>query len=346
MDSEDQSLDSTFGQQRVFNLDDPLVDPNVIAYLRGVRTQALRTSAISTHWRSALPRHSADLYDDETPSREIPGPLLAIEHGIPSWIEWFNETRDIILEEGKPSQEYDDRSLELVLHHLKDYLQEQKGLKGNSAHVLDLLQNLRPTSKDDGGEDVELEIDPEWAQSMLLKVKAQKVASLDDLKKCIKSENQTPPRGFKEWYNFLQSHEPEHSYFTGKIINGETVWTLLQYMSHDWIKDIHKQKRFPRARRFSTWLLYILFHLPTNVTAEYVSNLRELGKRCKKAILADARLAESKRPILLKDCQSSEMLELSTPSPPENLDVLNVTLVVIAVVYRQRDLTNWQDHGL
>ncbi|CAR27404.1 hypothetical protein ZYGR_0I06780 [Zygosaccharomyces rouxii] len=349
MDSEDQSLDSIFGQQRAFSLDDPLVDPHVVAYLQGVRTQALRTSAISTHGRSASPKHSADLYDDEVPSKGIPESLSAIEDGMSPWVEWFNETRDIILEEGKSSHEYDDDSLELVLHHLKNYLQEQKGLKGISAHVLNILQDLGPMSKSNDGDDGdndELEIDPEWAQSMLLNFKSQKIASLEDLKNCIKSKNQTPPRGFKEWYHFLQSHEPAHTYFTGKIINGETLWTLVQYMSHDWIKDIHKQKRFSRAQRFSAWLLYILFHIPTNVTAEYVSNIRELGKRCKKAILADAMVAESKRPVLLKDCQSSEMVELSTPSPPPELDILRLTLVVIAVVYRQRDLTNWQDQAL
>lgn len=337
MDSEDHPLDSTFGQQRAFSLDDPLVDPKVVAYLHGVRTQALKTSVISTSGRSTLPKHSADLYDDQTPSKEIPASLLAIEDGIPSWIKWFKETRDIILEEGKSSQEYDEGSLELVLHHLKDYLQSQKSNKGISAHILNILENLPSMSK----YNEELEIDPEWAQSMLMKFKAKKVSSLEDLKKCIKFENQSPPRGFKAWYHFLQSHEPQHIYFTGKIINGESVWTLLQYMSQEWIKDIHKQKKFQRVQRFSTWLLYILFHLPTDVTAEYVSNLRELGKRCKRAIVSDVSVAESKRPILLEDCQSLEMRELNTPLPPKDLDILKLTLVVIAVVYRQRDLTDW-----
>lgn len=340
MDSEDESLDSTFGQQRAFNLEDPLVDPNVVSYLQDVRTQALTTNAISTRGRSFSPRHSADLYDDEPPSKEIPESLLDINRNFSFWMEWFNSARDIILEEAKTSQEDEEDSLELVLHYLKNYLQDQKNLKGKSVHILNILRSLEPISKDEGYDD-ELEVDPNWVQSMMTKFEAQKVNNLDDLKKCAKPEDQIPPKGFKEWYRFLQAHEPAHAYFTGKIINSETIWILVQYLSHDWIKDIHKQKKFPRAQRFSAWLLYILFHLPINITAEYVSNLRELGKRCQKLIIADAKIPEAKKHVLVKDCESSEMAELGTPLSPRGLDILRLTLVVIAVVYRQSDLMDW-----
>lgn len=337
MNSEDKSVDATFGQSRAFSLESSLVNPNVVIYLRSVRQEALRTNAISNAGRSNRKRHKADLYDDENPTKVIPSPLISFNESVGRWIDWFEQAKQKVTEEGHAVQEYDETSLNLLLYYLKDYIATRADKKGVVGHISKILQELEPVEENE-----QLEIDPSWAENMLKRLRARKIRRLEDLKNFIRGIDEFVPMGFKEWYRFCQEHEPAHVYFT-KTINSRNIWVLIQYMSHDWIKDIHKQKKIGQVRRFSAWLLYTLFHLPTNVTAEYISNLRELGKKCQRLIVADAMAKDIEKGVAVQDLLTSEMVDLSVPIPPKELDILKLALAVITVSYGQRDLTNWQE---
>ncbi|SJM87494.1 related to Pre-mRNA-splicing factor BRR1 [Zygosaccharomyces bailii] len=337
MDTENQVVDAVFGQPRAFSLESSLVNPNVIKYLETVRQEALRTNAISNAGRSTSRKHTADLYDDDELTRTIPVSLRLFEKDMIDWIKWFTNAKQIVMEEGLAAQKHDADTLNLLLYYLKGYISAQEEQKGISTHILNILQEL-----DTVHEDEHLEIDPAWAEHTLKNLRTEKIRDLEDLKAFITGASESVPVGFKEWYRFCQGHEPSHCYFTGTI-NSRNIWVLVQYMSHDWIKDIHKQKKANQVRRFSAWLLYILFHLPTNITAEYVSNLRELGKKCQRLILTDAIAEDPKTGVLVQHLMTSEMIDLAVPAPPRELDIIKLALTVITVLYRQRDLINWKD---
>lgn len=345
---ENQTIDYVFGQTRAFALNDSLVNPDAVRYLTGVRQEALRTNAIRIQ---KTKRHTADLYDDEEyhikdpkDAQRLPTQLKAFQNNIETSVEWFKQARDVVLKDYHMSQGYDEGTMNLLIHYLEQYLSRSAEKRGIVTHLLNVLQN-HPAVEDDHS----LEIDEKWAESIVKKLKTKHIREIDDIKKCILESNEAIPMGFKEWYQYLQEREPTQSLFTSTI-NPKNIWVLIQYMTQNWVKDIAKCKKPPQAIRFSNWLLYILFNLPLNVTAEYASILRDLGKRCQQILFDDSLLNEAdrseKKRILLIHTLPSEMINLQVMPPPKEIDILELTLSVVALVYGQKDLKNWEKTAL
>lgn len=341
---ENQTIDYIFGQTPAFALNDSLVNPEAVRYLTDVRQEALRTNAIRIQ---RTKRHTADLYDDEEycaknlkNARRPPMQLKALRNNIETLVEWFKKAKHAVLKNYQMYQGHNEDTINLLLHYLKQYLLKSEEKRGVVTHLLNVLQN-HPAVEDDDS----LEIDEKWAESLVKKLKTKHIREIDDIKECISESNETIPMGFKEWYQYLQEREPTQSVFTSTI-NAKNIWVLIQYMTQNWVKDIAKCKKPPQATRFSNWLLYILFNLPINLTAEYASILRDLGKRCQQIINDDLLLSEEdrseKKKILLIDTLPSELINLQVIPPPKEIDVLELTLSVVAIVYGQKDLTNFE----
>lgn len=337
---DDQSVDSVFGQTPAFSLTDPEVDPAVIQYLSGVRQEALRTNVIK---RSELKRHTADLYDDDDEvivkkpkaQEELPVRLKYVDSHLHVSVQWFENVKRVVLDNRTVCQSHTEKSLNLLLHFLREYLRGRSE-DGQASHLLKVLEDLPPKEQD---ENEDYELDEDWAESVVKKLRTRRISSITDIKAVIGEVN-SKPVGFKQWYQYLQRTEPAQSAFN-TTIDARNIWVLVQYMAQEWIKNISRSKKPTQASRFSNWLLYILFNIPDKLTAEYTSNLRNLGKRCRKAI---RETQESFAPSI-KTIFPRELTELGVPSPPEDLDVIQLTLSVIAVIYGQRDLIDWTIDG-
>ncbi|QLL31369.1 hypothetical protein HG536_0B02320 [Torulaspora globosa] len=343
---DDQSADSVFGQTPAFSLTDPGVDPAVIEYLSCVRQEALRTNVIK---RSELKRHTADIYDDDDEvivkkpkaHKDLPVRLKYVDSHLLVGVQWFETVKRAVLDSRTVYQNHTEESLNLLLHFLREYLSGKLEGDGQASHILDVLQEL-PPKVGDGNDDYEL--DEEWAESVVKKLRTKHINSITDIKAVIGEVNSSKPIGFKQWYQYLQRTEPTQSAFNATI-DGRNIWVLVQYMAQEWIKNISKGKKPAQASRFSNWLLYILFNIPDKLTAEYISNLRSLGKKCRRAIRESqegrgTQSLDRKTPSIKAICPR-ELTELDVPSPPEDLDVVQLALSVIAVIYGQRDLIEW-----
>lgn len=346
-DNDGQVLDSIFGQSRAFALNDQFVDPKVIEYLKNVRQEALRTNAIKAQRTS---KFEASLYDEgeeverkqgrvahlsrSTPS--ISGPSREIQLDVENCLDWFYHAKQTVLDKGSICEGYDERTIALLLHYLKGYLSGLPDQRGIVVHLLNILKEHPDVQADS-----ELEIDENWAAATVKKLRNKQVRKLDDIRRFIRDSDEEIPMGFKQWYQYLQNNEPTHSAFYSTI-NSHSIWILVQYMNQEWLRDITKHKKPRQAVQFSKWLLYILFHLPINVTADSVSSLREMGKKCHKLILENSSEKTSDEPKtnipeLLRNLPA-EMAYLGISAPPEGLNIVELALSVIAVVYRQRDL--------
>ncbi|QLQ78883.1 hypothetical protein HG537_0B02310 [Torulaspora globosa] len=333
---DDQSVDSTFGQTPAFSLTDPEVDPAVIKYLSDVRQEALRTNVIK---RSELKRHTADIYDEDDEvivkksrsQKELPVCLKYVDSQVHIGVQWFENVKRVVLNNRTVCQDHTEESLNLLLHFLREYL-GKLSQDEQTSHLLNILEDLPPKAQD---RDDEYELDEEWAESVVKKLHTRHINNITDIKTIIET-NSSKPMGFKQWYHYLQRTEPTQSAFN-TTIDQRNIWVLVQYMAQEWIKNISKGKKPAQTSRFSNWLLYILFNIPDKLTAEYTSNLRNLGKKCRKAI---REIQEIKVPSI-KSIYPHELTELRIPSPPEGLDIIQLTLSVIAVIYGQRDLIDW-----
>ncbi|QLG70299.1 hypothetical protein HG535_0A02370 [Zygotorulaspora mrakii] len=345
-DNSKHLVDSAFGQSRAFSLNDKLVNPEAVRYLSNVRQEALRTNVSK---KKQYTKYKASLYDDE---EEETSKVVVLNNNPPpsevfadfrlrmdKWLEWFIDTKQIVNENSDVFQGYDGTTMDLLLLYLRRYLSGLPEQKGIVLHLLSILKEA-PNIKEDSS----LEIDEQWAISTVKKLKNKKIKSIDDIKINIQELNREIPVGFKQWYQYLQEHEPTHTAFTSTI-NARNIWILVQYMNQEWLKDMMKCKRPPQSIRLSNWLLYILYHLPVNLTAESVSSIRELGKKCRKVIEEDAvKAASEEAKIKIPALQinlPSEMANLGISSAPCDLNIVGLTLAVIASIYRQRDLVDW-----
>lgn len=341
---ESQAPDSVFGQSRAFALTDPLVDPAVVAYLSTVRQEALRTSTISpvTMMSLKLPKHNADMYDDVQESSLLTKPpripafpekLLAFQRNMDNWIQWFKHSKETIWHNGYIFEGYNTSTLDLLLHYLKKYLEAKKEKKGLIVHLLNILKDHPEIN-----EDSEFLMDEDWLEATLNKLKTKKIKNLNDIKNIIGEGHKLVPNGFKQWYQYITENEPSHSIFK-TVVNDRNIWVLVQFYSKEWIKDIYNNKKRQQVVRFSQWLLYIIIHLPTNLTADYISILRTLGKKCQKNVNDIAHASDHlTETIVLTD----EMKLLGIQEPPGNPSILELALSVISEFYGQRDLTDWE----
>ncbi|EDO14996.1 hypothetical protein Kpol_376p9 [Vanderwaltozyma polyspora DSM 70294] len=335
---ETQATDSIFGQNRAFALSDSLVNPDVITYLNQVREEAIHTSAISVPKsrlvsNSVELKHMAEMYDDDQVELIETGPettseTLVITNSV-ELSDWFQFVRKQIWEEGYIFEGYDDETLNLLLTYLKRYLQALKEKRGIVVHLLNILANL--TEITSNHDDEEYNIDVEWCETILKKLSKTKVRNLQELQHFVRSSYKYTPMGFKQWYQYIEQNEPSHSIFKN-IVNETSIWVLVQYFSKEWTKDIASYKRPKIADRMGQWLFYVLLHLPTKLTAEYTSELRNLGKKCQKLLSKGSKSPNHKLSL------TGELKDITIEDIPEFADPLALTLAVIAEFYGQRDL--------
>lgn len=338
----DQSVDSVFGQTPAFSLTDPGVDPAVIQYLSGVRQEALRTNVIKV---TPAKRHTADIYDDDDEvivkkprvEEDLTPPPKYVDSHLTAALRWFESVKHLAVTNKPIHQNHTEESLNLLLHFLRDYLRGLKTVDKQASHLLNVLKDLPPIEEND-----DYELDEEWAESVVKRLRNRRISSVADVKSVINDTSSSKPVGFKQWYQYLQRTEPTQSAFSSTI-DVRNIWVLVQYMTQEWIKNISKGKKPTQAARFAQWLLFILLNIPDNLTAEYTSNLRNLGKKCRRAIkeaYGGKETIASERITPPLACPR-ELTELNVPPMPEDLDIIQLTLAVIAVKYRQRDLIDW-----
>ncbi|CCE91378.1 Brr1p TDEL_0C04890 [Torulaspora delbrueckii] len=338
-----QSVDSVFGQTPAFALNDEQVDPAVVEYLNSVRQEALRTSAVKV---SEVKRHAADIYDEDDiavkrakPSTKSLESIENLNSRMDDWLSWFENAKKTVLYDSPLPQRHTEESMNLLLNYLKQYLSGRAEEKGFVSHLLRVLKDLPEAEEDDA-----FELDEGWAESVVKRLRNKRIEGIEDITMIISNDDSTTPMGFKQWYQYMQQNEPSQAAF-GQIINTKNIWVLIQYMTQEWIKIISKFKKPPQAIRFSNWLLYILFNVPENLTADYTSSLRSLGKKCQAIIRSDLESNTEgnvkRQALLLKNSLPSSLKDLGVRTPPGDLDVLLLSLYVIAIIYRQKDLINW-----
>lgn len=336
----DRSVDSVFGQTIAFSLNDERVNPAVVKYLSSVRDEALRTSALRI---SEGKRHAADIYDEDDtivkkkkPNSTCLTSLQYLNFRIDEWLAWFRNTQKMVLESGYLPQQHTEKSLNLLLGYLKVYLSERSDEKGSSVHLLKVLEKLPKAEEDET-----LELDKGWAEKIVKSLQTKQIDDIDDIKAFLTNADTTTPVGFKQWYQYLQQNEPSQAAF-GRIINERNIWVLIQYMAQEWIKTIAKCRKPRQAIRFSNWLFYLLINVPANILADHTSNLRNLGKKCRAVITKDAEANTEgyckKDEILLKKALPSDLKQLGVLTPPDDLDIIQLTLAIVASSYGQTDL--------
>lgn len=351
-------IDPIFGQAKVFGVDDPLVNPLVIDYLKEVRREALQTNAISVDKiQNTKVNYVASIYDDE----DLPGStesenvsdnkkptlgshgvnnnqLAHYQYSIDNWLKWFNNLSQKVREECYVFEGYDEATLNHLLDLIKSHLTEKlntKKISGFERHLLNILRDQHK-QQDQNNKDTDFSIDEEWLYGVLNKMKAQKVRNLNEVKQFIQNSHTSAPMGMKDWYKYVMQNEPTHTTFVN-MIDPNSLWTLVDYMTQEWLKDINKATvGTPKRNQLSKWLLYLLVHIPTQLTADKTSKIRDLGKKSKK--LLDARketnIFGAEDSIVLPE----ELEELEMQPPPKTLDLVSLVLIVVAEIHGQRDL--------
>ncbi|CCK71491.1 Brr1p KNAG_0H00760 [Huiozyma naganishii CBS 8797] len=339
-DNTQQRIDPRFGQQRVFALDDPSVDPAVVAYLGRVRQEALTTNAIS---RASLEQnsgpkhtHQASMYDDvseELPvakkqRTEVPSLIKQAQKHYVEWNRWLDKLQVELESKGSQIEEYTDEQMNALLSHLKRYIEGKPEKKGIHTHLLNLLREHHPTSNSGKLPDG---MDEEWSENLIIKLGRSRIPTLDILKTHIMSDfSSLEPRGYKAWAKFVKENEPSRSMFHTMIHPGN-IWLLVKYMSERWIDDLISKANL--TAKLSYWLLYTLLYLPTKVTATNTSTLRDLGKKCRDLIVNDARTVDT---VIAHG--SAEMVQFEATRFPADLSVIQLALARIATTYGQQDL--------
>ncbi|CAL9730283.1 pre-mRNA-splicing factor Brr1p [Monosporozyma unispora] len=368
------NFDPLFGQSKVFSTEDANVNPDVIAYLNSVRNEALTTSAISM---SAIKepeidlnvRHDASMYDDdcEPTTKKIreslegtsivpnafPDNLINFHQRLIPVMEWFELLkRDIKLQQSNFNYHYDKISLDLLLWNIKQVLDARNLTnenKGVSLHIMNLLKDWTPSVQLPKVND--FEIDEEWVETLLLKLKCVKIPNITFLKSFITGDYSfCEPRGFRAWNQFLLNNEPCKDMFMS-MINSNNIWLLVKYMAQTWINQISSNE----SHKLTLWLLYLLMHLPHSVVANNTSTLRDLGKKCREIISEyywkqqkeEKEEVEGEEPVvplaILPEHLQLEYKQFICKPPPPETSLLELTLYIIATRYGQLDLLEWED---
>ncbi|SCU93372.1 LAFA_0F16050g1_1 [Lachancea sp. 'fantastica'] len=337
--NESQSMDPLFGQSRAFALEGHLVNPQVRKYLKSVRQQALSTLGAdpgSKVQRATRPKENQGFYDDEPVVNQK---LARFDKNSKAWVAWFRELKNGIQEtEGSSAQQYTPETLDLLLLYFKRFLQEavEKGSIESNESVTKVLALLQSHNVEEDAETESLEIDEEWANSLVAQLKTKRfhnIQTIDELKRLI-STPKPLPQNFNSWHNFITRTEPSPALLQ-RISDNDCVLRLASYLIQ-WVGDIPKNKN---VGRISQWTLFVLLYLDSNLPAPNVSILRDLGKKarhCKLKTLAST------------DTQSIYHLKVPEGFPVPSVEIepltaIDLALAVVALEYGQRDLIDWTD---
>ncbi|SCU94268.1 LANO_0E06238g1_1 [Lachancea nothofagi CBS 11611] len=335
---ETQTIDPFFGQSRAFALEGCLVNPKVRSYLNLVRNQALSTLGVdpSTTRKEQSKYKKSSLYDEEPVINQN---LAQFDKNCQRWLDWFRELKLQSRENEYGTQEYSSQMLDLLMFYFKSFLQTRKtegdsGFEGDSNlnRILILLQNHEVKLD---AQDPALEIDKNWALNLADQLKAKRasnIESLDDLRQFI-SIPAPLPQNFNAWHYFITRTEPTQNLMLR--MSADQIFRLASYLIQ-WLGDIPKGKH---AEKLSQWTLYVLLNLENHLPAQEVSVLRDLGKKARQLKLKGIETTPKEEPFYLQVPS-----DFSSPQTRiEPLSAIDLTIVVVAVEYGQRDLVDWTD---
>ncbi|CCC67663.1 hypothetical protein NCAS_0A11050 [Naumovozyma castellii] len=345
--TERQAVNPLFGQAPAFAVQNSLVDPAVVRYLQDVRKEALRTTVVSIKpQKRARPVVTASMYDDDddelptltarkkgrNSAYEFPDQLIYFDRNMNDWIKWFECTKNIVQEKAYEFTGYDDNTLNILLCQLKQYMETKSKDEDKLSSLIGIISDECIETTDSS--DHSLEIDETWAETMCEKLQSRAIKNISEIKDCV-LETPMEPYGFKAWYKYLISNVPVHTCFV-TMINDRNVWILIQYFQQGLLEEIYKRGK--NASVLEEWLLEIMIHLPVNITAEYTSTLRDLGKKCQ--VLIKRQIESSSAKTLLR--LPKELEELDIKAPQQNVSIFELVLSIIAKIYGQRDLIDWK----
>ena len=249
-----------------------------------------------------------------------------------SYIKWFGCVRKRILDKAIATQEYDDRTINLLLFYLREYLEVHYTVKkGVVAHLVNLL-------RDSGIQQEEHEeswaLDESWVAPTLKRLGSVRLRTIEDVKICLRGDYTSYRKtlsGFREWSRFIREDEPLHSMFCTLLKTADDLCLLLNFFSQTWLQWILKEDN--TSKHLVMWLFYILVHLPSKLAATHISALRELAKKC-------LTLLEAGTVVPLYP--TTEMKLQNTEAVPENLGLLQLVVVLVSVKYGQLDLLGYE----
>ena len=339
------AIDPVFGQAKAFNINDPEVNPLVKSYLSEVRNEALHTNAIS-HQIGQVSKNTfdANIYDDEDDSTSIPSDTKVKSdqtteylYSIENWYKWFENISDIIWHGCYVFEGYDDESISHLTQLLRFYLQrkiDENRASSFDRHLVNIFRDQLKCSDPDPVNGT-LEIDEDWAENLLKTMRNSKIKDLNTVKYCIRTDYKRAPHGLKPWAKYVTSNQPTHTAFIN-MIDSSNLWTLVMYMTQIWLKEIYTfGKNLERKKMLSQWLLYILLHIPTRLTAEQMSNIRSLAKQAREILnrRVNSNIFGTTN-IVIPD----ELHEHNCPPCPPNLDIASLILAVVTRKYGQHDI--------
>lgn len=332
VDNDTGSFDPVFGQNKAFSLLDDNVNPKVLSYLSKVRHEALHTNVImisSLISQTKTKRHGPEMYDENSsfdPAKrtKIEDKINALEGRIVEAHEWLSMCRHEMETHAEVFQGYDQKTLDILLDHLRDYI--SNNTKG-SEELRRLLKALDVTNLE---EKQRYSIDEKWASDTISMLSERKLNSIQDVKDIISRMHTTVPRGQSKWLEFVLSTEPRHTLFVN-IVTSPRIWILVKNLAYNWLQDLTKDSR--NVESLTQWLLYTVLHLPERLTADHISVVRDLGKAC-------VRLKTSEFVPCIADGLPTELEELKIEVPEflGKLTAIDLSIIAIAQQYGQKDL--------
>ena len=249
-----------------------------------------------------------------------------------SYIKWFDCVRKRLLDRAITTQEYDDKTTNLLLFYLREYLKAHYTVrKGVVAHLVNLLKDLEIQQEED---EESWAFDESWVAPTLKRLGSVRLRTIEDVKVCLRGDYTSYRKtlsGFREWSRFIRENEPLHSMFCTMLNTADDLCLLLNFFSQTWLQWILKEDN--TSRHFVMWLFYIMVHLPSTLAATHISALREFAKKCL-AILETGTVV----PLI----PATEMKLHNTEAVPKDLGLLQLVVVLVSVKYGQLDLLGYE----
>lgn len=314
-------LDPVFGQHRVFSLSDEAVSQEAIKYLMDVRDEALHSASIyvKSHINNDQDEQAIGMVAD-TSDLKVKKRILDDSESINSWI---NELREEMapLDETASEIVYTDEMLDILVYEIKKYLEEHPEEVNDS--VRRVTKHVQPLSNP------AYDVSSELVQNMVKKLKDKRFSDISFLKRYI--NRPTPiPTNFRQWFGHIKHNEPTRQFMLR--LSFDDLMKIQGYMMQ-WIVSISKNK--PDSKQLQKWLLYVWIFMPNELLSQQISQLRELGKKCRTNIKLNTDIEGLDMP--------KEIQDIPFPNQRSELNAVEITLAVIAHRYGQQDLLN-DDH--
>ncbi|AAS51595.1 ADL325Cp [Eremothecium gossypii ATCC 10895] len=312
-------VDPVFGQCQVFDCSAAEVNPEVVKYLAHVRDEALHTVGVVPSASNLRKRKIEISYDDEEVVKRPSEGEKAIElpFDMDEVISWFDQVKEDALSEREAFEGYDEETLNTLLVGIRDYISRMSSRDESTNNLIKLLEGVQPVVTNEA-----LELDEKWAAKLVARLGRRKFTTLDNLKLRLNTQLPIPTRA-KAWKIHIPINEPSHEFF--HRMNSTQLFDLLRYLTDNIVEHYQTDS----ATDYGQWLVYLLLHLPRQLTANEISEVRGLSKKVR-ALIIDHEIL--KLPMLLPS-------EIEDVSPiPRGVNPLHLALAVVAVIYGQRDI--------